>query len=761
MRILKVLSVLLLNISVCSFLASAAEKDTSKKDSAFSKTVNIKSLGAKGDNRTDDTAIFKNAIDKISSNTATIEISEGIFVVDKITVPENIALRFCNGGKISVAKNGSLEINGTIDAGIGELFVGEGNVKGQLKNACVYPQWFGAKADGKNDDAPAIQKAADLAKFSSGKTLFIPAGRYLIEKNIDISCSVESRGILVKNIEVDESKSKMTYSYSFTPSHQLKNNPRIFFKPDVPRISLAPEYFYGIKKNDFKVGKFENIPLADKPEEKINLEEGGTLTFFCSDFFTSRNNGYGDQWYEKNDQCQIVSPRGDVFPEFCFSYDAFPNVPDWSAEKVYKKGDYCKYGNKIFKASYHSGPGTFFDDKHKGKTEIGAFSPEKGNIYKFKDKDGKDSSLNIWVELKMTVSYTPPQIPLTVNNFVVEIYLKDSDGKAKRIDDSGSVFISRSNMTFNNMSISCKSRQATLASLCGISTCSKIVFNNCTFSGATYHGLGYNILNSNVSNITFNNCTSVNCRDAIAGRHGKNITVNGGYYFSIDDHYGKNYTIRDAVIQGISTDIPGYCSPKSDLEKWSFTPRAAFIFGGGDIYIENCRVYNTKNILEMRGGEADMDDSRITMKNIVVKNNSDVCVLAHGINKDFDYAHKLQMPRQVVIENIKINEPYKLSFYIELLQEDLKYNEIYIRNCGPFRNFKVYADAVTFVDCSFKDSVFNVSPGTLCNFSNCIFSGKVTGLTSKNIGRNFGNIKAKGSEISFPLKYINANNYEE
>ena len=728
----------------------------------FGINVDIKGAGAKGDGVLDDTGVFRNAVEKIGAGVGVIEISDGIFVVNKISFPENVILKFC-GGKISVPKNGSVEINGSIDAAFCEIFTGEGQIKGSVKNLYIYPQWFGAKGDERNDDSIAIQKAASFAQFSSGKTLFIPGGRYLIENNIEFACSVESRGVIVKTIEIDEASKRTTAMnplFSFTPVHFIKKNPMIFFKPDCGRITLAPDAFYGIKRNDFKVKNFENIPLADKPQTKINLVEGGTLTFYSSDFFTSRENQLGDERYDKNDQCQIVSSRGDVFPEFCFSYDAFPDAPEWNLEKVYKKGDYCKYNGKIFKATFPSGPGTVFESRFKGKVDIGPVSPEKGGKYEFKYHDGNQDKLNIWLELITTVSYLPPQIPLTVNNLSIEIYLKGSDGKTKRIDASSTLSISRSNMTFNNMSISCKSRNACLSSLCGISRCSRIVFNNCNFSGATYHGLGYNVVNSNVSNITFNNCISVNCRDAIAGRHGKNITINGGYFFSIDDHYGKNYTVRDAVIQGISTNIPGYCTPRADLEKWDFVPRTAFAFGGGDIHIENCRIYNTNSILALRGGEADMEDSRITIKEIVVKNNRNIAVISHGINKSFDFAHELQMPRVITLENIKINEPYSLVF-VANTPSNLRYGDIYARNCGTWRDFKVNANTLSFSDCTFKDSKFDVGAATLCNFSNCVFSGKVTGLSSENIGRASGNCKTKGSELSFPLKYINGGIYEE
>lgn len=725
---------------------------------ASDKMINVKDEDAEGDGVTNDTAAFREILEDVGKNSAVIEIPAGTFLVDKISFPENVTLKF-NGGRILVPKDGSVEINGVIDAGICEIFTGEGDVKGNVKNLYVYPQWFGAKGDEKSDDATAIQKAAALAKTSSGRTLFIPGGRYLIEKNIGLACNVECRGVIVKKVKVDEAKTVNSFSV-FVPSHRLENNPLIVFNPDDPDIKLAPSAFFGIKRNDFKIKNFENIPVVGNPDKKINLEEGGTLSFYSTDFFTSRRNNYGDERYDKCDQCQIVSPRGDVFPEFCFSYDAFPDAPEWSPETVYKKGDYCKVKGNIYKATFVSGPGTFFENKFKGKIDIGPFSPANGCRYKFKYQDGIEDSIQPWLVVSLTVTYQPYQLPLTVNNLAIEIYLKDSDGKAKRIGDSGTLAINRSNMTFNNMSISCKSRNAGLSSLCSIYRCSRIVFNNCNFSGATYHGLGYNVVNSNVSNISFNNCISVNCRDAIAGRHGKNMTINGGYYFSIDDHYGKNYTVRDAEIQGISTYIPGYCTPKADLEKWDFCPRTAFAFGGGDIHIENCRIYNTYDIIALRGGEADMADSRITMRDIVIKGSSDVKVIDHSIDKDFDYAHKLQVPRIITLENIKINSPYKLSFFSDV-PGDLRYEDVCVANCGPWDEFRINSEKVMLSGCTFKDTKFIAGPGTLFNFSNCIFSGKVSGLSDKNIGISTGNCKTKNSELSFPINYINKDVYME
>ena len=92
-----------------------------------------------------------------------------------------------------------------------------------------------------------------------------------------------------------------------------------------------------------------------------------------------------------------------------------------------------------------------------------------------------------------------------------------------------------------------------------------------------------------------------------------------------------------------------------------------------------------------------MEDSRITIRDVAVKNSGDASVISHWINKNFDFAHKLHMPEKIVLENIKINEPYRLSFYADL-PENLSYKEVYVRNCGSFGKFAILAESVVFSD---------------------------------------------------------------
>jgi len=451
--------------------------------------------------------------------------------------------------------------------------------------------------------------------------------------------------------------------------------------PDVANMELASDMFCGIKENDFKIPAVKSIPLADG-SKKIDLLSGGTLTFISSDFFSSRNNNHGDEFYDKNDCTQLVSPSGDVYPEFCFSYEKTPGAEEWSADKVYKKGDYCKYKGKIYKATFPTGPGCSFTNPYKGFVAVGPVTPDEKNIttfYNFKYQDGAGDRLKAWRQLYMKVFYQPPQKPLTINGLAIEIYLRNDDGKNKRIWNTSTVIVVRSNVTFNNMRVSCMSRNATLNAICSVSSCANLTFNNCYFSGATNHGTGYNILHSNCANVTYNNCISTNCRDAMAGRHGKNITVNGGFYNRIDDHNGKNYTIRNVELNALSTFIPGYRTPKADMDNWGFRPEAAFAFAGSNIFIENCRIYNGSVLFCGRGDIGDLYGT-ITLKDIVVNADRDVTLFSHGISDKFDYAHKVRTPDRVVIENVFINKPNKLKIYTNGFGNPLPW-QFYINNC--------------------------------------------------------------------------------
>ena len=724
--------------------------------------VNMRDYGAAGDGATDDSEVFRRALNQIGDHGAALIIPRGKFIIHDVAFPGNVTLVFRSGGMLHVPDEGRIEINGAIEAGIEQIFSGRGEVTGSLDNLHIYPQWFGARGDGQHNDAPALQQAADLAAGSMGNTLFIPDGEYLFHDDLEFRSNIQSRGRLVKEIEIDEERTQFSY-FTFVPTHHPVNNPHITFAPDYEEAELEASHFYGIEEGQFDLPAYRDVPLTDG-SGSVDLAEGGTIRLYSSDFFSSRNNQKGDQFYDRNDISQIVSGRGDVFPEFAFSYQEPPSAPRWSANAEYVKGDYVSFGGELFKATWPSGPGSIFEDRFLGTVDIGPVRPDPAQAstrHDFVFDDGSEDSINIWRKVRTQVWYRPKDRPLTVDGLRVEVRLESHEGESKRIS-AGAVNINRSNMTFNNLEITVRDREATMGRLLNSSRAVNLEFNNGYFSGATYHGLGYNILNSNVANIRYNDCISTNSRKGLDGRHGKNITIQGGFFNVIDDHYGRNYIIRDVVMSGQSTNIPGYVTPDADLQAWHFRSIRPFGFSGANFHIENVTVNEASGgILSVRGDIGDFYGTVVLRDVTVRRNEGDVRLVNHSINPDFDFAGEVRTPDRMIIEDVRLENPGRMNLNIGDGFDSGAYGPVYVRNTGPIGEVYTSASLLDFTGCLVEDSEFETGPGALVNFKNCTFTGKNSGLSEENIGKARGNARNRGSEVSLPLEYLNPEYYDE
>lgn len=122
---------------------------------------------------------------KASPNTKgkTIVISEKM-IVNSLTVPVDRSLKFINKGELDIADGKTVKILGTLEAPLNGIFSGPGKVvfaPGILKE--IYPQWWGAKADGVTDDGRAVMSACETINASGGGTLVFSNGLYLLYKN--------------------------------------------------------------------------------------------------------------------------------------------------------------------------------------------------------------------------------------------------------------------------------------------------------------------------------------------------------------------------------------------------------------------------------------------------------------------------------------------------------------------------------------------------------------------------------------------------
>ncbi len=158
--------------------------------------INVKKKGANGLGLTSDAASIYSAITEASTGDySTIYFPAGTYKISSdLTFPSNVTIKFANRAILSVDSGITVTINGCIDAGLYQIFSGNGTITGTPKIDVVYPQWFGVIGDRVTDNTTAWQKMVDTIIDSVGsvyieqkgwpRTVYIPPGLYLIDGKV-------------------------------------------------------------------------------------------------------------------------------------------------------------------------------------------------------------------------------------------------------------------------------------------------------------------------------------------------------------------------------------------------------------------------------------------------------------------------------------------------------------------------------------------------------------------------------------------------
>ena len=130
------------------------------------------------------------AIATIGADEKTLLIPSEQSINADINIPTNITLWFVRGGSLNVAENYSVTINGSLSAGLHQIFKGDGTIQfGPGSTKEVYSEWWGAKGDDSTDCTPALTKAVDACGLY--KTLKLSDGIYQISSVIEARCTIK------------------------------------------------------------------------------------------------------------------------------------------------------------------------------------------------------------------------------------------------------------------------------------------------------------------------------------------------------------------------------------------------------------------------------------------------------------------------------------------------------------------------------------------------------------------------------------------
>ncbi|MBR7092932.1 MAG: hypothetical protein IKI50_07120 [Clostridia bacterium] len=211
------LAVCLTVVLVCtvSFTGSA---DSGLLDEAFTKqSYSVKTAGAKGDGKTDDTEAIKQAVANVTKDgQGSVFFPAGTYLVNgKLTIANAAELVFAKGAILKIGASATFKMFGTIVAGDYQVFDVQGKWSGFNGVSVGNPIWFGAKGDGKTDDTAALQKTFDI--FYQVNVPYTAAGYKVKDLAIPHSCRITgaNREKQVKLIAAAGTQKLLTFKSSY------------------------------------------------------------------------------------------------------------------------------------------------------------------------------------------------------------------------------------------------------------------------------------------------------------------------------------------------------------------------------------------------------------------------------------------------------------------------------------------------------------------------------------------------------------------
>lgn len=184
-----------------------------------------------------------------------------------ITIPANCVIEF-EGGSIS---NGNIQGNSTIIVSPSRRIFGDTTTLiGNWSIDCIYPEWFGAIADGIQDSSTAISHCIKMAQgSSSGMTVKFGNGIYLVKAPIELSnlsvVKIEGEDKLISTIAGEN----IDYIFKFED-----NNINRYFSFSNISLDGKNKTLHGIYSTKLARSRFENIRFTNFSKEALHIEYG-------------------------------------------------------------------------------------------------------------------------------------------------------------------------------------------------------------------------------------------------------------------------------------------------------------------------------------------------------------------------------------------------------------------------------------------------------------------------------------------------------
>ena len=134
---------------------------------------------------------IQDAISAIGSTNVLLHLPAGTHnITANLTIPANVSLQLERGALLSVATARTLTINGSLRAGLYQIFslAGTGKVVFGRPHRTeeINPIWWGAKGDGVADDVIPLQQCVDCSIASDSINIYVPSGTYKLTDTLKL-----------------------------------------------------------------------------------------------------------------------------------------------------------------------------------------------------------------------------------------------------------------------------------------------------------------------------------------------------------------------------------------------------------------------------------------------------------------------------------------------------------------------------------------------------------------------------------------------
>jgi len=136
------------------------------------------------------------AISMLGSNNINLIIDTNQTVSANLTIPSNILLKVLKGNTLSISFGVTLTINGPFEAGLYQVFSGDGDVSFGLGSVAeVYPEWWCENtAPGTTDMSSALTKAGQQIY---AKVSLSPGMTYRVKSTVSCKTSIDGNGATI------------------------------------------------------------------------------------------------------------------------------------------------------------------------------------------------------------------------------------------------------------------------------------------------------------------------------------------------------------------------------------------------------------------------------------------------------------------------------------------------------------------------------------------------------------------------------------